>query len=665
MSEIFGMKRVFVIWMFLFSAFFCMTESSAQQVQWKAVCVGDSGAVELSWQSVSQMQTCELCVSATLAGPYIKIADIAAGSTFYRHPHAGAESRQMFYYLHSAYGNSDTVGTLFMGMENHGGGIANLQWLPPYYSGKSSSGCAYNLYRKGAGNDLVNTLYSLACQDTVCVCGDTLEYVLSTESGGCRFVSAECRDYFSDFTAPDTARLDSVSLHPYRHYCEIGWQPSPSGDAFGYIVYIYEQGIWQVLDTLPGAENTHYIDSVYADGSVRQYRIATMDTCRNASPLGEIHHTLNLSASVHKCDSMVNLSWNAYEHMPGGTAAFDVFASTDGETFFCIGSGGKENRFTCRQLDVMQEYTFYVRVWNADRSVSSTTALTKVQFHRKVGSGEVFLQSVSVNPDNEIEIKVYVNDTVDYRKVLLQRQEVPGGEVVWQGSRQKDGHTYSWTPYGLDVQQPHYFTAFLTDECDFPFAVSVTAANIVLNLAEADGENQLSWPAYQGFGRQPDAYAVYRRTVSAADFECVAQQSPVKLDFADKVDDLPLEEVYYRVSAKGTNAGLPFSEECFSNTVSVTKAPQTYIPNSFIPESSIEENRVFRPVNLYVDASEYTFTIFDRWGQIVYETHQPDEGWDGTIQGQPARMGIYVYQLTYRISKKKMYSRRGMVNLIR
>lgn len=642
-----------------------MTVASAQQIQWKTVQVGDSGAVELSWQAAGTPQGYALYASASLAGPYTKMADIAAGCTSYRHLRAGAEARQLYYYLRSSSQISDTVGTLFVGMENRGGGIANLLWRPPYLSGKSAQNCAYVLYRKGLGRDSVTTTYAMAYQDTVCVCGDTLAYVLSADLGGCRFVSAECRDYFSDFTAPDTARLDSVSLHPYRHCCEIGWQPSASRDAFGYIVYIFEKGIWQVLDTLPGAGNTHYVDSVYADGSVRQYRIASMDTCRNASPLGEIHHTLSLSAGVHKCDSMVDLSWNAYEHMPGGTAAFEVFASTDGETFARIGSGGKENRYTCRHLDVMQEYTFFVRVWNADRSASSTTSLAKVQFHRKVGSGEVFLRSISVNADNEIEVKVHVNDTVDYRKVLLERREEPGGEVVWKAARQKDGNTYTWTQYGLDVQQPHYFTASLTDECDFPFAVSVTAANIVLNLVETDGENRLSWPAYQGFGRQPDGYVLYRRAASDADFGCIGQQSPVKLDYADNVDDLPLEEVYYRVSAKGGNAGLPFEEECFSNTVSVSKAPQTYIPNSFIPESDYEENRVFKPVNLYVDAAEYTFTVFDRWGQVVYETHRPDEGWDGTIQGKPARMGIYVYQLSYRLNKKKMYSRRGMVNLIR
>ena len=93
--------------------------------------------------------------------------------------------------------------------------------------------------------------------------------------------------------------------------------------------------------------------------------------------------------------------------------------------------------------------------------------------------------------------------------------------------------------------------------------------------------------------------------------------------------------------------------------------PAAYIPNSFIPESDIVENRVFKPVLQYVDEAGYTLTIFDRWGQVVFETHRPEEGWDGTIKGKPARMGVYVYQLTYRLHEKKTTTQRGMVNLIR
>ena len=66
-----------------------------------------------------------------------------------------------------------------------------------------------------------------------------------------------------------------------------------------------------------------------------------------------------------------------------------------------------------------------------------------------------------------------------------------------------------------------------------------------------------------------------------------------------------------------------------------------------------------------VPAPEYLLTIFDRWGQVVFETRNPEEGWDGLIKGLPARMGVYVFQLSFRMKNNKLYTRRGMVNLIR
>lgn len=640
----------------------------AQQLVWKQLAVDATGAAVLEWQwqgTPPSGAACEIYYAAQKGGVFTRIASLTDVSVCkYTHLGAQAQTGVRYYFVRCAAVVSDTLQTLFMGMDNQGGGVASLAWVHPRPD--SNKICWFRLYRRGLGNDLVDSTTACSWRDTVTVCGDTLAYVLVTDMNGCRYVSPVCKDYYADFTAPDTARLDSVSLHPERHDCTLGWQPSASPDVFGYIVYCYEEGIWKVLDTLYGASQTHYVDTLHKDGNVWQYRIASIDTCRNASPLGEIHHTLKLSATVHKCDSMVDLSWNPYHHFPGGAASFEVFARTGTSAYAIVGSGGKEASFTCRSLDVMQTHTFFVRVWNAGRTASSTTSLAEVVFHRKPGVGDAYVRSVSVDEQDAIEIQVYVNDTVDYRHLILERRNQSGGPVSWSESRTKTTDAYRWVQHGLDVRQRYEYRAVLTDECDYPFAYSLPASNIVLTVEETtDGKYRLSWPSYEGFGRSPDNYAVYRRLVSASDFQLLAAQPAYSRTYEESADELPLEEVRYRVSAKGGHAALPYQEECFSNTVEVSQMPTTYIPNSFVPESDIEANRVFKPVNVYVDATEYTFTIFDRWGQIVFETHRPDEGWDGNIKGRPARMGIYVYQLTYRLNEKKMFSRRGMVNLIR
>lgn len=642
------------------------------QMQWKTVAVGDSGSVTLQWCWLAPPSGSSLVLyyATRPAGPYVPVDTLAVSDTVCVHRNANAATGARYYFFASGSWKYDTVVTLYMGMENIGGGVANLAWNRPTLQ-MSNDVPTYILYRRGFGRDSV-LVTGYFYRDTVTVCGDTLEYVLVLDlpkSAGnpcIRYISPVCRDYFSDFTAPDTARLDSVSLRPESRCCEIGWQPSKSKDVFGYIVYIYEDGIWKVMDTLHGASNTFYADTLHADGSVHEYRIASLDTCRNASPLGEIHHTMVLSAAPNKCDSVVSLSWNAYAHMPGGAASFEVFARSGKDGFQCIGSGGKGSSFRCEGLDVMRPYTFYVRVWNADRTISATSSMVDVDFHRKPGHGTAYIRSVSVTEDNELEIMAFVNDTVDYSHLILQRLSSHSGPVVWADTLQKKGDTYRWRQSGLDVTAFHYYRLQLTDECDFPFFATPEVSNLVLSLEEASvDENRLSWSSYDGFGRKPDSYRLFRSSVSQSAFSLLDELQPSTLRYSDPLAGLSAEEFLYRVSATGGHAELPFQEECFSNTVSVSQQPTAYIPNSFIPESEIVENRVFKPVLQYVDEEGYLLTIFDRWGQVVFETNRPDEGWDGTIKGLPARMGVYVYQLTYRLNDKKSTTRRGMVNLIR
>ena len=42
-----------------------------------------------------------------------------------------------------------------------------------------------------------------------------------------------------------------------------------------------------------------------------------------------------------------------------------------------------------------------------------------------------------------------------------------------------------------------------------------------------------------------------------------------------------------------------------------------------------------------------TLQVFDRWGSIVYETTDQDAGWDGTVDGQDAAEGEYVWRFSY------------------
>ena len=74
--------------------------------------------------------------------------------------------------------------------------------------------------------------------------------------------------------------------------------------------------------------------------------------------------------------------------------------------------------------------------------------------------------------------------------------------------------------------------------------------------------------------------------------------------------------------------------------------PKVYLPNAFSPNGD-ENNDVFGPTT----ACPFIFrmTIYDRWGNPVFDTNSTAIGWDGTIEGKPAPAGIYTYRAAWSI----------------
>ena len=72
-----------------------------------------------------------------------------------------------------------------------------------------------------------------------------------------------------------------------------------------------------------------------------------------------------------------------------------------------------------------------------------------------------------------------------------------------------------------------------------------------------------------------------------------------------------------------------------------------YVPNAFSPDGN-EFNPVFQPViSSGIDASSYSFTIFNRWGEVVFATRDVNDYWDGTYNGEKCADGTYTWKLKF------------------
>ncbi|HEU5147831.1 MAG TPA: PKD domain-containing protein, partial [Chryseosolibacter sp.] len=96
---------------------------------------------------------------------------------------------------------------------------------------------------------------------------------------------------------------------------------------------------------------------------------------------------------------------------------------------------------------------------------------------------------------------------------------------------------------------------------------------------------------------------------------------------------------------------------------------QLLIPNAFIPNvtgpgsSNVMNNEVFLP--LVEKAAKFQMLVFNRWGELLFESVNPDVGWDGYYQGRLCAQDVYIYRITLEFENGRTITRTGDINLLR
>ena len=101
--------------------------------------------------------------------------------------------------------------------------------------------------------------------------------------------------------------------------------------------------------------------------------------------------------------------------------------------------------------------------------------------------------------------------------------------------------------------------------------------------------------------------------------------------------------------------------------VTVIEKPIIYVPNSFTPNED-EINNVFVPViGGGISPDNYSMYIFNRWGNLMFESHNKEIGWDGTFGNKPCPPDAYIWKIEYKESsgtkaRKQLVGHFNLVN---
>lgn len=214
-----------------------------------------------------------------------------------------------------------------------------------------------------------------------------------------------------------------------------------------------------------------------------------------------------------------------------------------------------------------------------------------------------------------------------------------------------DSYTFEWS-FGdggtsLDLDPTHTFE-------------EVGLFNIVLNLTSPIGcETTKTWPSLirivssptAGFTYNPDEPDFSNNTVSFMD------QSVGAIGFQWLFDTLGVSLIQnptftFRDTGVYNITQIVRHESGCADTatavIPIRPVPTFFLPNAFTPNND-GLNDIFIPVGDFFGAAEYDFTIWNRWGERIFQTEDINEGWNGQRDnsGAHAPGGVYAYVIQY------------------
>ena len=639
-----------------------------------------NGNVTLQWNSVTdpgntfvayQMYSIENGLLATLP---------SIGTTSWTDPGVTQQNHYYLAVVSGCNGNtlrySDTLSNIFLDVINPSDGTAVLNWNDPVSTPLSGMNEYYHVYREypsGTWSLIDSVPYGTTLyRDTITICSSILNYQIVLPNQPCDFISNIDGDSFEDMLTPYIPVISSVSIDTLTNALEISWNQNAAEDTYGYVIYTYDNGGFLVeIDTIWGNMTTSYSYLPDVTQDPLSYTIAAFDSCYTSavpptfqtSAKAEVHTTMFLTQSLNICEKEVTLQWTPYLGW-NDDATYEIYAKTALGSYALIGqTTGLELSVSVEQLE---QYCFFIKAISSDgmkSSFSNSVCLTVIAptqpaFH--------YLKNVSVVGEN-IALEHWIDASSGVTEISFERMN-EDGEFEEIARVPVTSNTINYTDSIVETSKYTYtYRARIVDSCGSLGIASNSARSILLKIQKDEVSllTYLDWNSYSIWDGSVIAYRIYRDTGTGYSNPPLAILPPTQFTFEDDLNTIQFNGniCYYVEALEGDNMYTD-PKLSTSNQACELFEPIIYIPNAFTPEGI---NPIFKPVISLFEPENYQFSIFNRWGQIIFETDVPEIGWDGVIQGTNnfAATGTYLYLVKLSDGQGNEIIKRGYVSLLK
>ncbi|MGM0581411.1 MAG: gliding motility-associated C-terminal domain-containing protein [Bacteroidota bacterium] len=397
-------------------------------------------------------------------------------------------------------------------------------------------------------------------------------------------------------------------------------------------------GIYQTIDNITATtggvytfQNRNLQDNFYC------VRIVSTSNCDGSALNSNEVCTIRFNATAESNGNL--LDWNHFSFENSDLLKNGEIIHTGNAPFVDV-------NVLCGQTDV---YSVVTRDQNGIELESLPIELSAI-----TGSPSIPISQITTNvlSDSEVELTWDVPEGLKPFNFIIYKKRNLNDEFFEVDTTGTNSYTDIGTAFNT---RNFYYSIAYTNNCGGISPLVTTAPNILLKVNQDESIIDFSWNSYTGYDSLLSHYVIkkYDENMNLLDENDVGKETNFSENIAQSDDQLS----FYQIEA--------YSEEglvSFSNLLRYKIPSSFFVPSAFTPNQDAR-NEEIKVVGKFIE--EVEFSVYNRWGTLIFRSNSLEVGWDGFLPNRPAPEGTYSYIVRVKDKYGEEYFKSGVFNLIR
>ena len=433
-----------------------------------------------------------------------------------------------------------------------------------------------------------------------------------------------------------------------------------------YIIYRDDAGSVNEIGTV--AIGNSFLDTdIIPVEMAETYYVLAEDACGNVSIFDTPQSSMFLFASFDGCLNAFDVGWTLMQNASLEIDSLKLYVEHESGSSDFITADVDQDGFLYNVLSGSGTYCLELYAYYPNGDIATSNQLCA--FAATIPQLESYQISNVSNTGNSIQIDWMAEDEDAIKEFEVRAVDSDGQNVWSSGVVDFNTTVNTFVEDQVNWEESaglvNYVITF-KNNCDLSFSTEVFS-NIYLTMTVDDNGNAFfEWESETPNYLEPLEYILYKvegQNEQALMLDFNSGNSGYYQLSSDELRGQGLKFKVERIAElEDISSGQSTTISSFSNTVQYTPIIKLVLPNAIKPNG---KNNVFKPVLVSGNIESYVLNVYDRYGQLLFESNYMEDGWKGKngLEFYPA--GVYQYSISVVDMQGVEYEYAGILTLVR